>query len=130
VDGYLAGGSGSLAGGGYGHDHISWNWNTYDDQRHAMGIDGKLSDWLVDGEANTDNYYNFLGIAWSSPAGSLSIDIGPQIPTYYAGVNSLDRVISVTVGDAPAPADVPEPASTVLLGLGLAGLAAARRRKA
>jgi hypothetical protein len=131
VDGYLAGSSSNPIYN-YGNDHITWNWNTYwdDGTRDATGLSGVLTDYLVDGEANTDNYFYYLGISWKAPADKLSILIDSTIPLAYAGVGGADRIVKVTLGDAGTPSDVPEPASIVLLGLGFAGLAATRRRKA
>src|SRR5437763_10373462 len=43
VDGYLVGHS-------YGNDHMAWTWNNYyDSQLHTTGIDGVLTDTLIDG---------------------------------------------------------------------------------
>lgn len=132
VDGYLVGGA-------YGNDHLTWNWNAHNTAADAVSdpkdvnyvdIPGELTDLLVDGDVTTDDYVHGLAITWKAPADSLIIDFGPQILTNFAGVDTNDAVTSVTVGSGSPSSNVPEPASTVLLGLGFAGLAAVRRRKA
>jgi hypothetical protein len=77
----------------------------------------------VDGYLDGD-VYGHDHLSWS-----LSIEIGPGILINFAGIDTADRIASVTVGDAADPSNVPEPGSIVLLGLGCAGLAAVRRRK-
>jgi hypothetical protein len=136
VDGYLVGHNSSNSLFDYGNDHITWSFDAYyngtqDDGSHGTGIAGVLTDYLTDGDPR-DTYINYLGISWYAPADSLTIDIDSAVATSYAGVNAGDRIVSVTVGApvTPPSTDVPEPASLILLGLGLGGLATARRRRA
>jgi hypothetical protein len=126
ADGYsaLLGVDGVLSGASYGSDHMSWTWKlaVQDGITNSTGIDGVRNDWLMDGSFG-NGYTHYLGVSWDYPAGALSINLSPALAAYYAGVNGSDRVISAEVSP------VPEPASVALLGLGLAGLALARRRQ-
>lgn len=63
--------------------------------------------------------------------------VGPQIfsgtpaaPTFTPGVYTLSAFSENYVGGALTISDVPEPTALALLGIGLAGLVVARRRKA
>ena len=60
-------------------------------------------------------FTNLLSVTWAQSS---------------AGDSALNQFDNIVVDGAPAPADVPEPASIALLGLGLAGILAMARKNA
>jgi hypothetical protein len=62
---------------------------------------------------------SYSGTAWAT--GTLFL--------YYWDSNNADNSGQITVDVSSGPANVPEPASLALLGMGLLGVAAVRRRK-
>jgi len=130
----LTGVDGYLVGTAYGNTHLVSPFNapylgTSDDATHATGIDGVLTDFLLNGDPVIGDYTHYLGISWLAPADALVFVFDSAIATAYAGVDASDRIVGVTVGGVTLPVtDLPEPAGLALLGLGLVGVAARRRK--
>lgn len=110
VDGYLSGAA-------YGNDHIDWVWWT-----GFSGVDGTgRFNFLMDGAQ--PSFVWFLSFAW---------DISNAANLTFSNVgqgNNVSYTDAMVSGSITPVVDLPEPGSIALLGMGLLGLAA-RRRKA
>lgn len=120
VDGYLTGAS-------YGNDHINWIW--YPSNNFASSFGSQYGgNFLMDGSPS-GGYTNFITFTWdrSDPSNLVFATPGSILgPNGGNNVNYTDPLVSGTIGTI---SNVPEPASLALVGLGLAGVAFARRRK-
>ena len=89
-----------------------------DAEKAQSAIDGIVADWI--GSGNRLLSAEAFGNSGTSGGGNLDT----SVQTWANG--TLTVVYDYTV---PAPAQIPEPASMALIGLGALGLAAVRRRK-
>ncbi|MDB5824560.1 MAG: hypothetical protein JWR21_3264 [Herminiimonas sp.] len=154
-DNYLAllSGTGTLSGGVYGSTLL--NHPYYGGLPSDSPVTGATgNDWLLDGPASGNfgtDYHNYIGFVWKVSGGVLTLltqdSAGFSVEPYQAGVTTdikpatpngttIDSVRTVTVSLTPFsppgtnPNPIPEPASMALIGLGLFGFVASRRKAA
>ncbi len=123
TDGYLSGGTYS-----YNDIYFSWTWWEGSNQPHPYyDFDGNMHDLLMSGPE--PSWTSFLGITWDADASMLSggVSIVTDInDNYWKSYSSTgDQIVGYQVGPNP----VPEPATMLLFGSGIAGLIGTRMRK-
>ncbi|MCP4672770.1 MAG: PEP-CTERM sorting domain-containing protein [Desulfobacula sp.] len=134
--GYLNGGSNN-----YENLYFNWTWRVtpdndgYDnpgDNNH----DNYMDDWLMHEDETVETDSHYISLSWdqqaSIDAGAINFQLLDDAPYFSGYVHEWTNGAMITtdiITSASSGAPVPEPATMLLFGLGLLGLAGVNRRK-